>query len=1223
VSGRWEFWIDRGGTFTDIVALRPDGTLVTHKLLSEDPERYPDAAVAGIRHLLGVTDQEPIPADRIGVVKMGTTVATNALLERKGEATLLVITRGFRDALRIAYQNRPRIFDRHIVLPELLYSRVVEADERVDAHGEVVVPLDQEALRRDLRAAYDAGLRAVAIVFLHGYRHTAHESAAAEIACQIGFPQVSVSHEVSPLIKLVSRGDTTVVDAYLSPILRRYVEQVEAELSGVRLMFMQSNGGLTEAHHFRGKDAILSGPAGGVVGMAQTSRAAGFDRVIGFDMGGTSMDVSHFAGEYEREFDSYVAGVRIRAPMMSIHTVAAGGGSVLHFDGSRYRVGPDSAGAHPGPTAYRRGGPLTVTDANVLLGRIQPAHFPHVFGEHGDQPLDVTAVRAKFAALSGEIEQATGERASGRASGAGDNSGRASGAGGNSVEQVAAGFLEIAVANMANAIKKISVQRGYDITEYVLATFGGAGGQHACAVADALGMTRVLIHPLAGVLSAYGIGMADTTAMRQAAVEAALDDGLLPGLAGTADELEAAARGELRGEGVAEDRIRSVRRAHLRYDGTDTAVEVRLATTAEMVAEFEAAYRRRFSFLMPDKQIVVEAMSVEVVGASGAGAERVLPRTGGKLAAVARVPVFVDGSWSDVDLYRREAMGPGDTVDGPAIIAEANATTVIEPGWRAGVTDLGHLQLTRHLARPGRRAVSTEVDPVLLEIFNNLFMSVAEQMGVRLRSTAHSVNIKERLDFSCALFDAAGNLVANAPHMPVHLGSMGESIRMVLDRNAGRLKPGQVYVLNDPYHGGTHLPDITVVTPVFDRTGDEIIFVVAARGHHAEIGGSTPGSMPAFSSRIDEEGVLIDNWLLVADGVAHEAATLDLLRSAAYPSRNPANNIADLRAQVAANEKGVQELRAMVDHFGLDVVRAYMGHVRANAEEAVRRVIPALRDGAYAYQMDGGAEIKVAIRVDHRTRSAEIDFTGTSAQLPSNFNAPSSVAMAAVLYVFRTLVDDDIPLNSGCLTPIRVVIPPGSMLSPAYPAAVVAGNVETSQAVTGALFAALGVMAEGSGTMNNVTFGNDRYQYYETVASGSGGGPGFPGADVVQTHMTNSRLTDPEILEWRYPVRLESYQIREGSGGAGRWPGGNGGRRRIRFLEPMTVTVLSGHRRVPPYGMAGGQPGALGRHWVEHPDGSVTALRGCDSVGVRTGDVFVIETPGGGGYGDGGRSLIK
>jgi 5-oxoprolinase (ATP-hydrolysing) len=1194
----WEFYIDRGGTFTDIVALRPDGTLVTHKLLSEDPERYRDAAVAGIRHLLGVPDGEPIPTGSIGVVKMGTTVATNALLERKGEPTLLVITRGFRDALRIAYQNRPRIFDRRIVLPELLYDRVVEADERVGARGDVIVALDREALRRDLRDAYEAGLRAVAIVFMHGYRHTTHEAAAAEVAREVGFPQVSVSHEVSPLVKLVSRGDTTVVDAYLSPILRRYVGQVEAELTGVRLMFMQSNGGLTEAHHFRGKDAILSGPAGGVVGMAQTSRAAGFDRVIGFDMGGTSTDVSHYAGEYEREFDSYVAGVRLRAPMMSIHTVAAGGGSILHFDGSRYRVGPDSAGAHPGPAAYRRGGPLTVTDANVLLGRIQSDHFPHVFGERGDRPLDVAAVRDGFTALAARIEQATGEH--------------------RSVEQVATGFLEIAVANMANAIKKISVQRGYDVTEYLLATFGGAGGQHACAVADALGMTRVLIHPLAGVLSAYGIGMADTTAMREAAVEAALDDDLLPALVATVDKLAADARAELRDEGVPDERIRTVRRAHLRYDGTDTPVEVRFGSAAQMTAEFEAAYRRRFAFLMPDKQVVVEAVSVEVVGAAGARPESPVPRGAGRAAAEARVPVYVGGEWTDVDLYRREAMTSGDTVDGPAIVAEANATTVIEPGWQAIVTDLGHLQLTRRRPRAARQRVSTQVDPVLLEIFNNLFMSVAEQMGVRLRSTAHSVNIKERLDFSCALFDADGNLVANAPHIPVHLGSMGESIRMVLSRNAGRMRPGQVYVLNDPYHGGTHLPDITVVTPVFDPRGTEVLFVVAARGHHAEIGGITPGSMPAFSGRVEEEGVLIDNWLLVEDGVLREEATLDLLRSAAHPSRNPAANIADLRAQIAANEKGVQELRAMVDHFGLDVVRAYMGHVRANAEEAVRRVVPALRGGAYAYQMDSGAVVKVAIRVDHRARCLEVDFTGTSPQLASNFNAPSSVAMAAVLYVFRTLVDDDIPLNSGCLTPIRVTIPPGSMLSPRYPAAVVAGNVETSQAVTGALYAALGVMAEGSGTMNNVTFGNEKHQYYETVASGSGAGDGFPGTDVVQTHMTNSRLTDPEVLEWRYPVRLESYEIRRDSGGAGRWPGGNGGRRRIRFLEPMTVSVLSGHRRVPPYGMAGGEPGALGRHWVRRLDGSTSAMRGCDSVQVAAGEVFVIETPGGGGYGQPG-----
>jgi 5-oxoprolinase (ATP-hydrolysing) len=1193
MARNWEFWIDRGGTFTDVVARRPDGTLVAHKLLSENPGRYPDAAVEGIRRLLGVRAGERIPAERIDVVKMGTTVATNALLERTGEHTVLVITKGYRDALRIAYQNRPRIFARQIVLPELVYSEVIEADERVDAHGEILVPLDEPAVTRDLQRAYDDGLRSVAVVCLHGYRQARHEVLIGEIARRIGFTQVSMSHQCSPLMKLVSRGDTTVVDAYLSPIIRRYVDQVAAELDGVRLMFMQSNGGLTEAHMFRGKDAILSGPAGGVVGMARTTTEAGFGRVIGFDMGGTSTDVSHYAGEFERELETLVAGVRMRAPMMSIHTVAAGGGSILSFDGSRYRVGPGSAGADPGPASYRKGGPLTVTDANVMLGRVQPDFFPAVFGEDGDQPLDADVVRQKFSDLAEVI---------------GD---------GRKPEEVAAGFSDIAVANMANAIKKISVQRGYDVTRYVLATFGGAGGQHACAVADALGMTQVLIHPLAGVLSAYGMGVADVAALRERAVEAPLSDAILPELDQVLDELQADAGAELEREGIPADRITAIRRALLRYDGTDTAVAVSVGTVDVMVAEFEAAYRRRFSFLMPGKQIVVEAVSLELLGAAGAGEETWIrtARPNGELRAAARVPMFTGGSWTDVDLYRRDDIGPGDQVDGPAIITEANATTVVEPGWRAGMNDLGHLLLSRVAARPERQALGTAVDPVMLEIFNNLFMSIAEQMGVRLQSTAQSVNIKERLDFSCALFDAGGNLIANAPHIPVHLGSMGESIKVVMAGNAGRMSPGDVYVLNDPYRGGTHLPDITVVTPVFDHAGDHILFYVASRGHHAEIGGITPGSMPANSTRVEEEGVLIDNWLLVSGGVLRERETLDLLRSAPYPSRNPGTNIADLRAQVAANEKGVEELLAMVDHFGLDVVTAYMEHVRRNAAEAVRRVTSALHDGSYSYELDSGARIEVAVRVDDDARTAEIDFTGTSAQQPGNGNAPSSVVMAAVLYVFRTLVDDEIPLNSGCLEPVRVIIPPGSMLAPEYPAAVAAGNVEVSQAVTGALYAALGVQAEGSGTMNNVTFGNDRYQYYETVASGAGAGDGFAGAAVVQTHMTNSRLTDPEVLEWRYPVRLESYQIRGGSGGAGRWRGGDGGRRRIRFLEPMTVTTLASHRRVPPYGMAGGRPGDLGRHWIEHADGSVTAMTGCDSVPVAAGDVFVIETPGGGGYG--------
>ena len=1207
MTGRWDFWIDRGGTFTDVVARRPDGRLAVRKLLSQDPGRYEDAVLAGIRGLLGVPDGQPIPAGRIGSVRLGTTVATNALLERRGEPTVLVITRGFRDALRIGYQNRPRIFAREIILPELLYSRVIEVTERVSAHGEVIAALDEEAAARDLEAAYAGGLRAVAVVCVHGYRFPAHEARIGQIARDIGFTQVSESHTTSPLMKLVSRGDTTVVDAYLSPILARYVDRVAGELGGTRVLFMQSNGGLADAHRFRGKDSILSGPAGGIVGMARTAAAAGFGRVIGFDMGGTSTDVSHYAGEFERQYETDVAGVRMRAPMLSIHTVAAGGGSILHFDGSRYRVGPDSAGADPGPACYRRGGPLTVTDANVMLGRVQPGYFPRVFGPDGDEPLDAGLVARRFGALARRIAEQAGDQRSGA--------------------EVAAGFLGIAVANMANAIKKISVQRGYDITRYVLATFGGAGGQHACAVADALGITEVLIHPLAGVLSAYGMGLADVTLMREAAVEEELSEGLIARLEQVAGDLEAAGRADLAAGEVSGGQVRCARRAQLRYLGTDTALTVPFGEAAAMTAAFEAAYRQRFSFLMRDKPVMVEAVSVEVTRASADSAGDLATVTAASTTGQppsARVRMFTGSGWADVDLLPRAALRPGRVVRGPALITEDFATTVVEPGWQAAVTGRGDLLLTRPGGRPVQSGTGTDeqqgADPVMLEIFNNLFMSVAEQMGVRLQSTAHSVNIKERLDFSCAIFDAAGHLIANAPHMPVHLGSMGESIKMIISRNTGAMKPGDVFMLNDPYHGGTHLPDITVVTPVFsgdgpDTGGGDILFFVASRGHHAEIGGITPGSMPAFSTRVDEEGVLIDNWRLVERGEMRQAETATLLTSAEFPSRNPGANLADLRAQIAANEKGAAELRQLVSDFGLDVVTAYMGHVQDNAEEAVRRVIARLRDGECAYELDNGAVIRVAVRVDQRARTAEIDFTGTSPQLPGNFNAPSSVAMAAVLYVLRTLVDDEIPLNAGCLKPVRVTIPPGCLLAPAYPAAVAAGNVETSQAVTGALYAALGVMAEGSGTMNNVTFGSEEYQYYETVASGSGAGDGFGGTAVVQTHMTNSRLTDPEVLEWRYPVRLESFEIRRGSGGAGRWPGGDGGRRRIRFLAPMTVSLLSSHRRVPPYGMAGGAPGQLGHQWVERADGRVTELAGCDCVQVGPGDVFVLETPGGGGYG--------
>ncbi|MFG2918799.1 hydantoinase B/oxoprolinase family protein [Kitasatospora sp. NPDC048298] len=1194
----WQFWVDRGGTFTDVVALAPDGRLLTRKLLSHDPARYRDPAVAGIRALL------PPDADlgaHVDSVRMGTTVATNALLERTGEPTALCVTRGFADALRIGYQNRPQIFAREIVLPEPLYARVVEVDERITADGEVLRPPDLDRLAEDLRGCLDDGIRSVAVVCLHSCLHPAHEREIGRLAERLGFDQVSLSSEASPLMKVVPRGDTAVVDAYLDPGLRRYVRQVAEELAGVRLMFMQSNGGLAEAGHFRGKDAILSGPAGGIVGMVRMSELAGHDRVIGFDMGGTSTDVSHFAGEYERVVTTRVAGVRLRAPMLAIHTVAAGGGSVLRFDGERLRVGPDSAGADPGPACYRGGGPLTVTDANLLLGRIQAGHFPRVFGPDGDQPLDTDLTRRRFTELADEI-------------------------GGLSAEETAEGFLRIAVGDIANAIKRISVQQGHDVTRYALTTFGGAGGQVACPVAEALGIRTVLVPPMAGVLSALGIGLADTTVLREQAVERPLAEEEMAAVRALADELAQTATGELLDQGVPRNRIRLTHRARLRYQGTDTTIGVPLGEPAGMRAEFEERHRATYSFLM-DRPLVVEALAVEGTGLTEQPALDALSPAGaaaeptgtaaeptGTTAEPAAVRLYTGGRWSQVPLLERESMRADDTVAGPAVIAEANATTVVDAGWKATVTAAGHL-LVEQVGATAEEAVPTTADPVLLEVFNNLFMAIAQQMGARLESTAQSVNIKERLDFSCALFDPDGNLVANAPHIPVHLGSMGTTVKEVLRRQGPRMRPGDAYAVNDPYHGGTHLPDITVVTPVFDPDGKDVLFFVASRGHHAEIGGTAPGSMPADSREIHQEGVLFDNWPLVVDGRLREEETVRLLTEAPYPSRDPDTNLADLRAQIAANRKGVDEVNAMIDHFGLDVVQAYMRHVQDNAEQAVRRAVEGLTDGTYRYETDSGAVIAVSVRVDRRERSAVIDFTGTSPQLDGNLNAPSAVVTAAVLYVFRTLVADDIPLNDGCLRPLRIVVPPGSMLAPEYPAAVAAGNVETSQAIVGALYAALGVQAEGSGTMNNLSFGNAEHQYYETIASGSGAGPDFDGADAVQTHMTNSRLTDPEVLEWRLPVLVEEFAVRPGSGGTGRHHGGNGALRRLRFREPMTVSLLTGHRRVPPYGLDGGSPGALGDNRVLRADGTVEELPGCGSAELAAGDALEIRTPGGGGHG--------
>lgn len=1207
-SRRWQFWIDRGGTFTDIVARRPDGVLVTHKLLSENPAQYDDAALAGIRALLGLKAGDPIAADQVEAVKMGTTVATNALLERQGEPTLLLTTKGFRDALRIGYQARPRIFDRRITLPELLYSRVEEISERITAQGDVLQEMQDDELRVKLQAALDAGIRSIAIVFMHAYRYPQHEQAAAKMASEMGFTQVSASHQISPMMKLIGRGDTTVVDAYLSPLLRRYVDRIAQELSGIKLMFMQSSGGLTAADQFQGKDSILSGPAGGIVGMVRVAEAAGAHQIIGFDMGGTSTDVSHYNGEFERAFETQVAGVRMRAPMMNIHTVAAGGGSILQFDGARMRVGPDSAGANPGPAAYGNGGPLAVTDCNVLLGKVQPAFFPQIFGPQANQPLDTGTVQKKFRDLAAQITEDTG---------------RAS-----TPESVAEGFISIAVSNMANAIKKISVERGYDVTKYTLVSFGGAGGQHACLVADALGMNRALIHPLAGVLSAYGMGLADITAMRETSIELPLHQDSLSKCEAVLGEMAVKAMQQVAAQGIAQERTSIVRRAHLRYEGTDAALVVDYGDVSGMQTAFEASYRQRYSFLMPDKPLIIEALSVEAIGQSGeqARAPDVTQAVASTLpAATANVRMYSGGRYHDTPVYRRENLSAGFRIAGPAIVSDSNATTVVEPEWQMETLPGGEFLLTRAAQRAQRFAIGTSVDPVMLEIFNNLFMSIAEQMGATLANTAFSVNIKERLDFSCALFDVDGSLIANAPHMPVHLGSMGESIKTVIRKNAGRIRPGDSYVLNDPYNGGTHLPDVTVVTPVFDEAEQELLFFVASRGHHADIGGITPGSMPPNSKSVEEEGVLIDNFKLVESGHLRERELRELLSGGRYPARNPDQNVADLRAQIAANEKGVAELRRMVREFGLDVVRAYMKHVQDNAEEAVRRVIGVLRDGEFAYQMDNGATIQVAVKVNSEARSAVIDFNGTSDQLPNNFNAPSAVCMAAVLYVFRTLVDDEIPMNAGCLKPLQVIIPQGSMLNPHFPAATVAGNVETSQCITDALYGALGVMAGAQGTMNNFTFGNARYQYYETISGGSGAGllgkdeQGellcFDGTDVVQTHMTNSRLTDPEVLEWRFPVLLESFEIRAGTGGAGRGTGGNGAIRRIRFLEPMTASILSNRRRIAPFGLAGGEPGAKGLNYVQRQDGTRIDLGATDSIEMQPGDVFVVETPGGGGFG--------
>ena len=1195
----WQFWIDRGGTFTDIVARTPEGELRSHKILSENPERYKDAAVQGMRELLGLKPAEAIAPGTIDAVKIGTTVATNALLERKGDRVLLLTTRGLGDLLRIGYQNRPDIFALNIRRPEALYERVEEISERIGAKGEVIASLDLKGARLALQSGYDDGIRSVAIAFMHGYRFPDHETQVAAIARELGFHQISLSHEVCPLIKLVGRGDTTVVDAYLSPILGRYVQQVSDELGIERggcksLMFMQSNGGLTDASLFQGKDAILSGPAGGVVGMVRTAASAGFDKLIGFDMGGTSTDVCHYAGEFERSFDTEIAGVRMRAPMMSIHTVAAGGGSVLTYNNGRMQVGPESAGANPGPASYRRGGPLTVTDCNLLLGKIQPARFPSVFGPNGDLPLDVDVVRTKFAEMGAEIAAETGEAT-------------------RTPEQLAEGFLKIAVENMANAIKKISVQRGYDVTEYTLNCFGGAGGQHACLVADALGMESVFVHPFAGVLSAFGMGLADVRAMRE--LQLALPVEEVAAAEAKFEALDRDARTEVADQGVSENAIKVARFAHIRTSGSHQTLPIAFDSVDKLRKGFERAHRTRFGFVPSEPELIVELITSEAIGETETGTRASAWSSPIASEPTTKARMRVRGNWRDVDLVDRLSLAVGDAVEGPAIIVEPTGTNVVEDGWRAEIVRGSDLLMRRVVRLEREKPIGTRADPIMLEVFNNLFMSIAEQMGATLANTAYSVNIKERLDFSCAIFDAKGNLVANAPHVPVHLGSMSGSVRSILAANAGEIEPGDVFMMNNPFDGGTHLPDVTVITPVFDEADERIIFVVASRGHHADIGGKTPGSSPSDSSHIEEEGVFIDNFLLVSRGALRESETRDLLASGKYPCRNVDQNMADLAAQIAANSTGANELLKTVAHFGIGVVHSYMGHVQDNAEEAVRRVLDVLKDSEFEYPLDSGARICVRISIDREHRTATVDFTGTSPQNTTNYNAPLSICRAAVLYVFRTLVGSDIPMNEGCMKPIKVVVPENTMINPSYPAAVIAGNTEVSQAITETLYGALGVLAGSQGTMNNYVYGNDVHQNYETICGGAGAGNGFNGASAVHTHMTNTRMTDPEVLESQYPVRVEEFSIRRGSGGGGKYRGGDGVVRKLRFLEPMTATVLSSHRETRPFGVNGGGAGEAGENSVIRAHGSTETLAGNDSREMDVGDVFVLKSPGGGGYG--------
>ena len=1201
VNSGWRFWIDRGGTFTDVIAISPQGEVKRKKLLSEHPERYRDAAVQGIAEFMEVSGNASPAASKIASIRMGTTVATNALLERQGAAVLFVTTEGFGDGLAIGHQTRNDLFDLNIKKSQLLYSEVIEVQERIGAHGEIIYPLNCDVARQQLQNAFEKGYRSCAIALMHAYRYPIHEKQLKNIARDIGFSHISTSHEVSPLIKWLERAGTATVDSSLSPVLHHYVKQFcdsfdDTEQVKEKLFFMQSNGGLCYTSKFHGHNAILSGPAGGVVGMIRTAQYAGFDRLVGFDMGGTSTDVSHFSGEYERNNHTEVDGIAFYAPTLKIRTIAAGGGSILRFADGRYQVGPRSAGALPGPACYGRGGPATLTDCHLVLGRLVPTYFPQVFGQHGNAPIDVQSATKALQKLCDEQETITGNR--------------------ETPFSMAQGFLQVATANMAEAIKHISVEQGFDPREHVLCCFGGAGGLHACGIAESLDMAKVLIHEDAGVLSALGIGMADFRVVKQHSIENLLDEKLIPELSVYIKQLEKSALEELQESTDSVGEITINVKVSLRYQGSQSSILLPFTSYEELHKHFIDSHRQRFGFVFPERPLVMENVQVEAVIFNESNyydnhhfSSEASPHPVGETL------MMVEQQQQSVPIYHHTQLAVKSIIKGAAIITQPTATIVIEPGWQGEILSQGELLLSKLAVSPSKHRATVVADPVQLEIFHGLFMSVAKQMGYVLQNTAASINIKERQDYSCALFDKEGQLVANAPHIPVHLGSMGEAVRSVIKQQAGRMQPGDIFLHNTPWNGGTHLPDITAVRPLHSKDGKHIHFYTAARGHHADIGGTSPGSMPATSQHIDEEGILFDCFPVVSDGVLNEKALHDRLCNAPWPARNPEQNLADLRAQVASCLKGAQEILNMQDKYGIEVVEAYTRHVQDNAELAVRRALEQVVDGSFTYVDDGGRKLCVKVTVDSKTSSVEFDFSGTSKIDPGNFNAPEAVCRAAVLYVLRTLVDDPIPLNEGCLKPVSIHIPQDCLLSPRYPAAVAAGNVETSQMVVNTLLAALGKSGWSQGTMNNFSWGNDDYQYYETICGGAGATSSADGASAVQTHMTNSRLTDPEILEWHYPVRIEAFYIRKGSGGSGKYRGGDGVCKRIRFLVPMKTNMLSGNRVVAPVGLKGGGPGQVGKNYVEKAKGERVHLAGIAQYNVAKDDVYVIETPGGGGFG--------